>query len=135
MPMTRRAAITSAALAALASGADAFAIPAGLPAGSPAWSRHAAAARPVSLRPAQGLAVRMAEASASSETALSRKGRNKLKKATKAEATAAKKQLRKQVDAILDELFDEIEAEKRDLAKVRGGACWRSWREGADATA
>ena len=120
--MSRRAALTSAAaLAALAGGADAFAIPAGLPAGSPAWSRHAAAARPVSLRPAPGLSVRMAEASASSEP-LSRKGKNKLKKATKAEATVAKKQLRKQVDAILDELFDEIEAEKRDLAKVTDGA-------------
>jgi hypothetical protein len=118
--MSRRAALTSAAaLAALAGGADAFAIPAGLPAA--AWSRHAAAARPVSLRPAPGLSVRMAEASASSEP-LSRKGKNKLKKATKAEATVAKKQLRKQVDAILDELFDEIEAEKRDLAKVTDGA-------------
>ncbi len=118
--MSRRAALASAAaLAALAGGADAFAIPVGLPAA--AWSRHAAAGRAVSLRPAQGLSVRMAEASASSEP-LSRKGKNKLKKATKAEATVAKKQLRKQVDAILDELFDEIEAEKRDLAKVRDGA-------------
>jgi hypothetical protein len=49
----------------------------------------------------------MAETSAEP---LSRKGRNKLKKATKTEETAAKKKLRAQVDAILDELFDEIDA-------------------------
>lgn len=104
-----RAALTAAALAALAGCADAFAVPTGLPT---AWNAAAARRAPISLRQS----VRMAETSAEP---LSRKGRNKLKKATKTEETAAKKKLRAQVDTILDELFDEIEAEKRDLKKVR----------------
>ncbi len=104
-----RAALTAAALAGLWGFADAFAVPTGLPT---AWNAAAARRAPISLRQS----VRMAETSAEP---LSRKGRNKLKKATKTEETVAKKKLRAQVDAILDELFDEIEAEKRDLKKVR----------------
>lgn len=117
-----RAAITAATLlAALAGYADAFAVTAGLPT---SWNAAAARRVPISLR----LSVRMAETSAEP---LSRKGRNKLKKATKKEETDAKKKLRAQVDVMLDELFDEIEAEKRDLKKVRRrdrGRCSESER-------
>ena len=47
-----------------------------------------------------------------------RKEKSKMKKAAKAEEQAAKRERRKQVNAILDELFDQIEAEKRDLART-----------------
>lgn len=52
-----------------------------------------------------------------------RKERSKLKKAAKEQERAAKKIQQKQVDQILDELFDQIETEKRDLARYLGHAC------------
>ena len=49
---------------------------------------------------------------------VTRKQKNKMKKASKQDESVEKKQQRKQIDAVLDELFDQIEAEKRNLPKV-----------------
>ena len=73
------------------------------------WRRY------VALRPAG--ALRMAEVEAGP---VGRKEKNKLKKAAKEQERAAKKMQQKQVDQILDELFDQIETEKRDLARYMG---------------
>ena len=73
------------------------------------WRRY------VALRPAG--ALRMAEVEAGP---VGRKERSKLKKAAKEQERAAKKMQQKQVDQILDELFDQIETEKRDLARYMG---------------
>lgn len=111
MTMGRRALVAAAALA-LAGSADAFS------ARAPVF--HAVRARPAT----EAQRLRLAPHSAGLRMAVdevgytSRKEKSKMKKAAKAEDQAAKRERRKQVNAVLDELFDQIEAEKRDLART-----------------
>ena len=116
--MIRRAALIAATVAAIAGTADGFVSPgnSGI-SGFGLLREHAVNVRSSEprLRPAT-ISLDMAEGASAGP--VSRKAKNKQKKASKAQDSAAQKEKRKQVDAILDELFDEIESKKRDLTKM-----------------
>jgi hypothetical protein len=123
MPSMRKAAVMATALASLAGTSDAFTAPACVQF-SRAWANAGAVVLPrhspctQRLRP---LPLSLSASAAQDEEVagpIGRKEKSKQKKAAKQEARLARQSVRKEVDAILDDLFDQIEAQKRDLSKM-----------------